>query len=339
MTLLAVPFSQALPQHKLPPFYLLDSIAKNFPVPYAALFTRHIPPLFSSAYASVDGTTKAKLEEMLRTWRSGGPKGEPVFGIAVQEELEGRTWGREYVRQMQQVRPVLLLLSLCRDARRMHASSRLAGPDRRPFASVPSGPLRSRCDRQQMIFARSAAPAPEPPKAPRALLAQQQQPQHHVQHQSYGHSPSPYPAAYPPAPPALAPVAYYQQQQQQQDLGRSPLPRPYATPPTVSTTPLPPPPSAAAGGLDTNLLSFLSGLLNKAGSSGGASPAPSTSAEGIATPEQQQMQEPEVDEYDEEPDAFERLVLELDVRLENLDLKACVPSLLLRFESARHADL
>jgi pre-mRNA cleavage complex 2 protein Pcf11 len=306
---------QALPQHKLPPFYLLDSIAKNFPVPYAALFTRHIPPLFSSAYASVDGTTKSKLEEMLRTWRNGGPKGEPVFGIAVQEELEGRTWGREYVRQMQQVR-LFRLLSLGRDTRRMHASSWVAGPDRRPASALPDSLHRSRCDRQQAIFARAAAPAPEPPKAPRALLAQQAQ-----QQQQYAHSPSPYPSAYPPAPPA--PVAYYQQQQQQP--GRSPLPHPYATPPTVSTTPLPPPPIATGGGLDTNLLSFLSGLLNKAGSNGGASPAPSNPTEGAATPEQQQIQEPEIDEYDEEPDAFERLVLELNVRLENLDLKACVP--------------
>lgn len=254
---------------------------------------------------------------MLRTWRTGGPNREPVFGLAVQEELEGRTWGREYVRQMQQVRLVSLDFPwLDHEARRMYAS-RMAGPDRRSFASPTlSHSVRPRRDRQQAIFARAAAPAtvPEPPKAPRALLAQQAQQQAHP----YGHSSSPFPTAYPPP---AAPVAYYQQQYQQP--GRSPLPQQYATPPTVSTTPLPPPP-AATGGLDTNLLSFLSGLLNKAGSTGGASPAPSIPTDGVATPEQQEMPEPEIDEYDEEPDAFERLVLELNVRLENLDLKACV---------------
>lgn len=51
------------------------------------------------------------MEEMLRTWRTGGVRGAPVFTMEIQEEIEMRIWGRDYVVQMhQQVRPLLLNL-------------------------------------------------------------------------------------------------------------------------------------------------------------------------------------------------------------------------------------
>lgn len=327
------PARQAQPQHKLPLFYLLDSIAKNFPVPYAALFTRHIPHLFAAAYASVDGVTKAKLEEMLRTWRAGGLKGAPVFGMPVQEELESRTWGRDYVRQMQQVRARSVEES-------MHeCSSQARDSDRSRFvpASVtfPSPPFDAPA-LQQAIYAKAqqAHHAPPPVASSPPPPPVYYPPPVHQQHYP-APTPSPYPVHHSPYPPPT--LAH-------------PVPG-YSTPPTVSTTPLPPPPAApSAPGLDTSLLSILSGLLGPGGlQQGSASPAPrpGTADSSLGDIEQEgsvggatTQDVPAVEEEEEEEvgkAGFEQLVLELDVRLETLDLKACVPTLL-PFTFGQYAD-
>lgn len=46
------------------------------------------------AYSSVDGVTKTKMEEMLRTWRHGGVGGTELFGHEVRESIEVGIFGK-----------------------------------------------------------------------------------------------------------------------------------------------------------------------------------------------------------------------------------------------------
>ncbi|KDQ20713.1 hypothetical protein BOTBODRAFT_26732 [Botryobasidium botryosum FD-172 SS1] len=81
------------PSIKLPPFYLLDSISKNIGRPYTGLFSAFIAPLFLDTYHVVDIPTRGKMEEMLVTWRTGGPGGVELFGREAQMSIEARVWG------------------------------------------------------------------------------------------------------------------------------------------------------------------------------------------------------------------------------------------------------
>ncbi|GAA5872978.1 hypothetical protein JCM3774_004890 [Rhodotorula dairenensis] len=89
------------PQYLLPAFYLLDSICKNIGAPYLALFSRFIERAFLSAYHAVDPVTRTKLEELLGTWKTGGPDGgelfrdadEPMHGARVQRGIEAALFG------------------------------------------------------------------------------------------------------------------------------------------------------------------------------------------------------------------------------------------------------
>jgi pre-mRNA cleavage complex 2 protein Pcf11 len=85
------------PEHKLPAFYLLDSIVKNCPDPYIGLVTPIIHRLFLDIYNSVDETTRTKMREMLVTWRTGLAGGGPVFPNAVLDMIERGVYDRGYV--------------------------------------------------------------------------------------------------------------------------------------------------------------------------------------------------------------------------------------------------
>ncbi|KAG9127640.1 hypothetical protein FRC07_011384 [Ceratobasidium sp. 392] len=77
---------------KLPPFYLLDSIAKNIGHPYISYFTNFIVRLFLDTYHLVDAPTRGKMEEMLVTWRTA-QYGRELFGQGPQVAIERGVWG------------------------------------------------------------------------------------------------------------------------------------------------------------------------------------------------------------------------------------------------------
>lgn len=77
---------------KLPPFYLLDSIAKNIGQPYISYFTNFIVRLFLDTYHHVDAPTRGKMEEMLVTWRTA-LYGRELFGSNAQVAIERGVWG------------------------------------------------------------------------------------------------------------------------------------------------------------------------------------------------------------------------------------------------------
>jgi pre-mRNA cleavage complex 2 protein Pcf11 len=78
----------------LPAFYLLDSICKNLGPPYTTLFARQLPLVFLTTYRNVDLATQVKLEELVATWRTGGPNNTELFPTRVQSEIETALFGR-----------------------------------------------------------------------------------------------------------------------------------------------------------------------------------------------------------------------------------------------------
>ena len=86
-------FVKVHPAIKLPPFYLLDSVSKNLGAPYTVLFSSFIAGLFLDSYNVVDDSTRNKMEEMLVTWRTGGPGGVELFGASAQLNIERAVWG------------------------------------------------------------------------------------------------------------------------------------------------------------------------------------------------------------------------------------------------------
>lgn len=81
------------PSIKLPAWYLLDSISKNLGTTYTSLFASFVTPLFLESYDLVDDSTRNKMEEMLVTWRTGGPGGVELFGHGNQVSIERAVWG------------------------------------------------------------------------------------------------------------------------------------------------------------------------------------------------------------------------------------------------------
>jgi pre-mRNA cleavage complex 2 protein Pcf11 len=82
---------QAAPHKKLPPLYVLDSIAKNVGTPYTLFFSRKLYQTYMDAYAMVDMPTRRKLEEMLKTWKEPVPGSidtRPVFPPDVVRPIE-----------------------------------------------------------------------------------------------------------------------------------------------------------------------------------------------------------------------------------------------------------
>ncbi|KAF9646023.1 hypothetical protein BDM02DRAFT_3189210 [Thelephora ganbajun] len=81
------------PPFKLTAFYLLDAISKNLYEPYARHFGPIVVPLFLDTYSQVDESTKAKMIEMLATWRAGAPNGRELFGAVPQLAIEQEVFG------------------------------------------------------------------------------------------------------------------------------------------------------------------------------------------------------------------------------------------------------
>ncbi|KAF6762321.1 hypothetical protein DFP72DRAFT_878535 [Ephemerocybe angulata] len=81
------------PSIKLPAFYLLDAISKNYYEPYARRFSPVVTRLFLDTYGQVDKQTQLKMEEMLLTWRTGSPTRGEVFGAVNQIAIERGVWG------------------------------------------------------------------------------------------------------------------------------------------------------------------------------------------------------------------------------------------------------
>lgn len=84
---------QIPPPFKLTAFYLLDAISKNLYEPYARHFGPVVVPLFLDTYSQVDDSTKAKMIEMLATWRAGAPNGRELFGAVPQLAIEQEVFG------------------------------------------------------------------------------------------------------------------------------------------------------------------------------------------------------------------------------------------------------
>ncbi|WWC70199.1 uncharacterized protein I206_104149 [Kwoniella pini CBS 10737] len=88
---------RALPTQKLPLLYLIDSISKNIGPPYTThLLPPIIPRLYLRTYREVDGVTKAKMEEMINLWRSGGPNRTELYPNGVREQIERDIFGSSY---------------------------------------------------------------------------------------------------------------------------------------------------------------------------------------------------------------------------------------------------
>ncbi|KAM7208437.1 hypothetical protein V8F20_001118 [Naviculisporaceae sp. PSN 640] len=70
------------PPRTLPALYVLDSIVKNVPTPYALYFGPKLYSIFMGAYTKVDNPTRRKMDEMLKTWKEpvpGSISTKPVF--------------------------------------------------------------------------------------------------------------------------------------------------------------------------------------------------------------------------------------------------------------------
>lgn len=86
---------------KLPAWYLIDAISKNYHETYARRFASIVTSLFLDTYRQVDGQTKQKMEEMLLTWRTGSREHTELFGAQYQLAIERGVWrdGQSSVRR------------------------------------------------------------------------------------------------------------------------------------------------------------------------------------------------------------------------------------------------
>ncbi|RWA11551.1 hypothetical protein EKO27_g3537 [Xylaria grammica] len=116
----------AAPHKKLPPLYVLDSIAKNVGTPYTLFFSRKLYQTYMDAYAMVDMATRRKLEEMLKTWK------EPVPG-----SIDTRpVFPPEVVRPIENALIKVRTTALQQDQERMRNQQQLYGRGR-PVQGVP----------------------------------------------------------------------------------------------------------------------------------------------------------------------------------------------------------
>ncbi|KAM7217765.1 hypothetical protein V8F06_006899 [Rhypophila decipiens] len=83
-------------QRTLPALYVLDSIVKNVPTPYALYFGPRLYSIFMGAYTKVDNPTRKKMDEMLRTWKEpvpGSISTKPVFPPEIVRNIENALIG------------------------------------------------------------------------------------------------------------------------------------------------------------------------------------------------------------------------------------------------------
>ncbi|KAJ4307132.1 mRNA 3' end processing factor [Collariella sp. IMI 366227] len=79
------------PSKTLPALYVLDSIVKNVPTPYALYIGPKLYSIFMGAYTKVDNATRRKMDEMLKTWKEpvpGSISTKPVFPLEQVRPIE-----------------------------------------------------------------------------------------------------------------------------------------------------------------------------------------------------------------------------------------------------------
>lgn len=76
------------PPSKLPAMYLLDSICKNLPAPYAALFTPTVFKLYTETFVAVQEAVRIKLGELFTTWTAPQANGQPLFPHEVLRKID-----------------------------------------------------------------------------------------------------------------------------------------------------------------------------------------------------------------------------------------------------------
>lgn len=82
---------KAPPTRTLPALYVLDSVVKNVPTPYALYFGPKLYSIFMGAYTKVDNATRRKMDEMLKTWKEpvpGSISTKPVFPLEQVRPIE-----------------------------------------------------------------------------------------------------------------------------------------------------------------------------------------------------------------------------------------------------------
>ncbi|KAI0153272.1 hypothetical protein GGR57DRAFT_513087 [Xylariaceae sp. FL1272] len=167
---------KAPPHKKLPPLYVLDSIAKNVGTPYTLFFSKKLYQTFMDAYAMVDPPTRRKLEEILKTWK------EPVPG-----SIDTRpVFPPDSVRPIENALIRVRTTALQQEQQRAREHAQLYGNRSRPLQGVPyretPTPPQGRPPSQIPGY-----PPPQPAMPPHAngVLP-------------YGHAPQQPPVTYPP---------------------------------------------------------------------------------------------------------------------------------------------
>ncbi|KAK3683626.1 hypothetical protein B0T22DRAFT_384401 [Podospora appendiculata] len=194
------------PARTLPALYVLDSVVKNVPTPYALYFGPKLYSIFMGAYTKVDYVTRRKMDEMLKTWK------EPVPGSISTKPV----FPPEYVR------PIENALIAARDVAYAAQKSSFQGQQQLLRGNRPPVPTR---DTPTPPTARPAPyqagphvqqPFPGPPGGPIQQPQQQQQQQYgDMAHQPYPmrphNGPNMIPSRATAQPLPLAGPSHYQQ--------------------------------------------------------------------------------------------------------------------------------
>ncbi|KAK1754548.1 hypothetical protein QBC47DRAFT_361603 [Echria macrotheca] len=180
------------PARTLPALYVLDSVVKNVPTPYALYFGPKLYSIFMGAYTKVDNATRRKMDEMLRTWK------EPVPGSI----------STKPVFPPEHVRPIENALIAARNAamaanqgsfpgqQQLLRGARPSGP---PVRNTPTPPMGRPPSHQPVAHGQQPFPPPNGQNAPmEAHMAQQPYPirphnEAPVQHRSTPQPPLPVP--------------------------------------------------------------------------------------------------------------------------------------------------
>ncbi|KAK0674438.1 putative PCF11 component of pre-mRNA 3'-end processing factor CF I [Cercophora samala] len=187
----------------LPALYVLDSIVKNVPTPYALYFGPKLYQIFMGSYTKVDNATRRKMDEMLKTWK------EPVAGSI----------SKKPVFPLELVRPIENALLAARNAYMEQTKfqnhlmrGRPAGPPARDTPTPPMG--------------RAYQPPPGQPPYQGPPNGQYQPPGEQAYPVRSGNTPNGIPnRATPPQPaPSAGPYAHYQQPPHQGPYGAPPVP-------------------------------------------------------------------------------------------------------------------
>jgi pre-mRNA cleavage complex 2 protein Pcf11 len=143
----ALTLDQVPPSRTLPALYVLDSIVKNVPTPYALYFGPKLYSIFMGAYTKVDNATRRKMDEMLKTWK------EPVPGSI----------STKPVFPLEQVRPIENALMAARNAAFAAHQSSYQGQQQLMRGRQPAPPSR---ETPTPPTARSYQPPPQQPPYP-----------------------------------------------------------------------------------------------------------------------------------------------------------------------------